>query len=873
MKNYLLIGINIFFIFSTLNSQIISESDVLSEAQKRNISSVEQAVSELNKNGITLSEAEKMANIQGLDLNTFLLNNFGSTSDSNVINIEKDDIVDNIKVDTIIKNKINLNKAQSITSNTSEINKFYGYNIFKNNPFANKDYLVGNIDEGYLLSPGDEIRITVYGDNALNTETKIDLNGNIIFPQLGVFQAAGNSLKTLKSRLKIFLGKFYNGLVLTPQKTFLDVSLTQIRPVTINILGEATTPGPHLVNGLASVLNAIYSAGGIRTTGSLRKIMLYRNNKLIKEFDLYDYITQGNIDSDIRLMTSDIIFIPPRLSSISLEGAVKNPAIYELKESETLEDLINFSGGFPANASVTSIGLSRITPINLRKDDNINDRYLSNINYRNSKDLNLIDGDIVNIYSILSKRSNEVTLEGNANRTGVFSINKFPNLKSLIKEAGKGPGENTYFDKVDIFKQDIDGKKSFQTFNLSSVLNGDINVILDQDDVVRIYSLEEVEGLKKVNISGFGVSDKKVFWRKGFSIFDVLFESTSFEEINFQTKVLRTRLDVDSFDNVSGKYKTYTYSLNNIIELKSTFVKPNDNIRLYSRGVTENIDQKILVFGDVKNPGSIALKKDMVVEDAILNADGFQEYAIQDQVTVVRKLSNLQDNLFSKSIVYKIDLEYLIGNSKYPKTPFYLEDKDVIVVRTPNRENIISTINISGEVKFPGTYSFDSFQKNTNDLISEAGGLTNYANLESTQFFRDNKFLAYNNVSSLRKQKLSPNDQIIIGSILNDVKVSGDGVNFPTNITWQKNKRASYYIKKAGGEKKKIESKIIFRNNGSNKEIKSLFSNPKIYPGDTIKIVKKPKKNKDQSGFSDNFIKIFGFISSALTSILLVTKL
>ena len=97
MKNYLLIGINIFFIFSTLNSQIISESDVLSEAQKRNISSVEQAVSELNKNGITLSEAEKMANIQGLDLNTFLLNNFGSTSDSNVINIEKDDIVDNIK--------------------------------------------------------------------------------------------------------------------------------------------------------------------------------------------------------------------------------------------------------------------------------------------------------------------------------------------------------------------------------------------------------------------------------------------------------------------------------------------------------------------------------------------------------------------------------------------------------------------------------------------------------------------------------------------------------------------------------------------------------------------------------------------------------
>ena len=335
------------------------DQKLLDEVKKRKISSVEEAVYELNRNGISIEQAEEMAQMQGLDLNTFLSNNFGFSQKSKSVSEESlEEVVDTIRViDEYKEATIETNdKKNKETLN----NDFFGYSIFYNNPFATKDYLVGNIDEGYLLSPGDELRITVYGNNALSTESKIDLNGNIIFPDLGVFQAAGNSLKTLKSRLKIFLGKFYNGLVSSPQQAFLDISLTQIRPVSVNVIGEALTPGPHLINGLASVLNALYSAGGVKTSGSLRKILVYRNNKLLKEFDLYNYITQGNIDSDLRLMNSDIIFIPPRISSVSLKGEVKNSAIFELKEGETLNDLINYSGGLESKASIKNINLSRI---------------------------------------------------------------------------------------------------------------------------------------------------------------------------------------------------------------------------------------------------------------------------------------------------------------------------------------------------------------------------------------------------------------------------------------------------------------------------------------------------------------------------------
>ena len=133
-------------------------------------------------------------------------------------------------------------------------NKFFGYSIFETNPFKNKEYLIGNIDEGYILAPGDELKIMVFGNNSLEAVLKIDLNGNISIPNLGVFQAAGNTFKTLKTRLKLFLGKFYIGLLSYPQETFLDISLTQIRPVNVTVLGEVNSPGSHLVNGLITTL-------------------------------------------------------------------------------------------------------------------------------------------------------------------------------------------------------------------------------------------------------------------------------------------------------------------------------------------------------------------------------------------------------------------------------------------------------------------------------------------------------------------------------------------------------------------------------------------------------------------------------------------
>ncbi len=870
MKNTFLL----FFLFSsfTLISQKSKEVLLSNELDKRNITTKAEAIDELNRNGITLSQAQEMARIQGIDLNTFLSNNFGLdfSENQNKSNLGSDI---NDKIEVVIDTIPNKNFTSS-NQVVDEIDKtYFGYEIFENNPFAEKDYLVGNIDEGYLLSPGDELRITVFGNNALNSQNKIDLNGNIIFPNLGVFQAAGNTLKTAKSRLKLFLGKFYNGLVSSPQKTFLDVSLTQIRPVTVNVIGEAKTPGPHLVNGLASVLNAIYSAGGIKTSGSLRKVLLYRNDKLQKEFDLYDYVTQGNIDSDVRLMNSDIIFIPPRLNSVKLEGGVNNESIYELKQGETINDIINFSGGFKPNASMENANLSRIIPFEDRVKGEKYDKYLSTINLNDNMDFELIDGDVLSISTILTKRLNEVTLKGNVNKSGTFSIDAFADLKSLILIAGKGLLPNTYMDKVDIIKENSLGEKSFKTYNLRNILDGTSTINLEQDDVVKIYSLTDVEGEKTINISGFGVDNKTVFWRKNLSMFDIIFESTSFNELEFQSKVLSSRVDLESFNNESGKFLRNVYSLDDVVGLKKTFLSPSDKIILYSKSVTSNINPTITIFGSVNEPKTISLNENMTVEDAILSGGGFEVFAIKDKVDVVRKLTFSKDALFSRTISINVDMDYLLGLTKSPVEPFYLEDNDVVVVRKNNRDDLVATIKINGEVNLPGVYSFPKYGLKLQDYVEYAGGFTDFANLESSKLLRDGKAVTFNSKSDFKSLIVFPGDEITIGSETSNVLVTGTGIYLETFSAWEKNKRSRYYIKKSGGLKERIESKLVIRNNGSSKKISNFFSNPIIYPGDVIVVEQKLPREKSEKTIGDEFVRIFSIVSGALTTILLVTKL
>ena len=832
----------------------------------------QDALNALRAQGVTLEQAQKLALANGLLPDT-------KSSKSNVV--KANDVVTDLKVTAVKKDSIIPPKPAVVVQVEKNTEKYFGYDIFVNNPFGTKDYLLGNIDEGYILAPGDELRITVFGDNNLEFVSKIDLNGNISFPNLGVFFAAGNSFATLKKRVNVFLGKFYSGLLSTPSRTFLDVSLTQIRPVKVSVLGNVNTPGPHLVNGMATVLNALYASGGINTSGTLREVKVYRNNKLIKSIDLYDYITQGNIDQDIRLSNNDVIFVGPRLSSVTLTGNVKKKAIYELKPNESLKDLLKYSGGLSASASLDNMNISRIKPFDNRKQELVFNRFLTTVNYSKYRDNSknnflLTDGDVVLVKGILEKQKNTVSIAGNVYSPGTFALDTYSDLKTLIISGANGLKPKTYLEKIDINSVDEKGVLSYQTFKLSSVLDGEITVTLKENDGVKIYSLEEVEGAKTASISGYGVTPKTVSITENLSLYDLIFQSVSYDELEFQSKVLTSRLDLNRFDSNTGLYSTIQFDFDDTATLKTTFLKAKDKVTLYAKTVTEDLSPTVTIGGQVNNAGEFSLSNNMYLEDLIIKAGGFTKTAVRDYVFVNRLDRDLGTGKYSQVKVNDLDIEYMLGNKDTPSNPFILENYDIVNVVAPIRANFQPVVSVQGEVKFPRNVILETDQITIGSLIESAGGLTNNSNLESSYVERDSLKL-YVSIEKMlldSKTTLQNGDVLFIGSKLNSVTTTG-AVAMPTAFNWEPGKKAKYYIKASGGKKKGgVENKYVLHANGKSEKI-SFFKNPKIYPGSEIVLVQKdqkewPEQFKDSV---DKFVSIFSILTGALTSVLLITRL
>lgn len=853
-----------------------TEAKLLEEAESRNITSQQEALAALSAQGISENQARQLARMRGIDFDSFLATYFSASSATQ--NVETASVLP-VVTELVVDSLPTISLPEGPEKTTSVSSTYFGYEIFDQNPFREKEYLVGNIDEGYIIAPGDVLRIIIFGNNSLEFEAKVDLNGNINIPKYGVFQASGNRFKTVKQRLTTYLGKYFSGLLTQPQNTFIDVSLTQIRPVKVSVLGQVNTPGPHLINGLASVLNALYAAGGVKESGSLREIIVYRNNRKIRTVDVYEYITTGRLKNDLRLTSNDVVFVPNRLNTVALEGTVKNESIYEVKNDEGITDLLAFSGGLLPDVDVQKVNIERITPFEDRPATQVYNRFLTTVDFSALKAKKekfiLKDGDKVTLFPILTEVEQTVTVTGSIRQPGSYAVSTYTNLKDLILKAAKGLAPNTYRQKVDIQREDKTGNYSFQTYNLQAVLEGSVKVSLQERDRVRVYSLEEVAGQKTVRISGFGVeeeTEKVLFWRENLSAFDVIFEATPFETNDFKRQVLTTRLDVRRYNAEAKLFENIALSLEDLSRLKAFMLQPQDQVLLYSRAVIERTNPTVAVVGFVQKADTLGLEKEMVVEDALLKAGGFLENADKNQVVVNREKFDIVTGQLSERYSYTLDQEYLLGLKEAPQNPFYLQDKDIVSVRKAagyqDRKNII----VSGAVVFPGTvvseYELESFEA----VIKKSGGLKESANLKASYILREGKSLAVDLSQVYSKDFLQSGDQVIIAENNGTVETLG-GVENESLFVWAEGKRAKYYLRNSGGKIAKEGGKAyLILSNGKAKRI-SLFKNPTVLPNSKIMVNRKPIKEKHEGKFLDDFTRIFGVITGTLTTILLTQRL
>ena len=864
-----------------------TESQIVNELNNLGINSMFDVNSELARRGMSEADARKMAKVYGINYDQYIDKYIaGDSLGTNRLSNNGSAYFDSLTV-----SELNYSIPLEVTSetlldyDTTNTLPYFGYEIFNNNPFANKDYLIGNIDENYILGPGDEIRIYVWGAHAYQAQVQIDLNGNIALPENGVFFASGYTFSTLKKKLKNFLGKSYSGLGASPQTAFIDVSLTQLRPVSITVLGEANAPGPHLVNGLATVLNALYAAGGIKTSGSLREIKVYRNNKLLKTVDVYNYITTGTLDKDVRLMNNDVVFIPSRQSTLKLTGAIQKNAIYELKDGEGLQQLLDFAGGLLPEASAKNISIHRITPFEQRSEEQVFDRYLSTVNWRKMlserKNFTLFDGDSISINTVLDQVLNQVTISGAVNQPGSYSATAYPDLKSLIQSAAKGIQPRTNTEKVDVFQTDLSGKRSFQSLSLEEVLAGNKNLNLTHNDSIVVYSEKRLGGeepwivyysfMKDTTQAGDSI---RIPWSENFSLYDLVFALNPISDPNFKRQALYSRIDVNRYNPNTGMYNVMPFSLEDLIQKKnSAMLMPFDQVRVYSKEVYKIVNKVVYIKGYVNAPGEFILREDMTVEDLILEAGGFQEFADQKTVIVSSPEYDVDQGKISRSQEIVVNNGYLLGKAEKPNT-YRLQHLDVINVRQIPGYEKMKSITVSGEVRYPGVVTLNNRKQSLNQVLNTVGGLTRFASINASYILRDDERFIIN-LGRVIKDNLSflkDGDEIVIGSNSGDVSVQGSVLNEGLFV-WEQGKRVGNYLNNSGGLDGKIQSIVVELPNGFTKR-KRWYNNPKVLPNSKIYVYAKPEKLKlSNSERWDKISNLMQTLTTTLTTLIMLQTL
>jgi protein involved in polysaccharide export with SLBB domain len=287
-----------------------------------------------------------------------------------------------------------------VASSVGKVLPIYGLNLFTNPPSTFAPVNSIPVTPNYVIGPGDELLIRIWGQILLDGHFTVDRSGAVYIPQVGQVQVAGISFDKITDYLRAQIGRNF--------KNFdVNVNMGQLRSIDVFVVGEAKKPGSYTVSSLSTLVNAVFSSGGPTPGGSLRNIQLKRGQQVVTTFDFYDLLIKGDKSRDVQLLTGDVIYIPPAGPMVAIAGSIPKPALYELKDETTVQDVLAVAGGLATLARHRDLHLERI-----READDT--RSVLDINLdKTGLSTPLADGDILEITPVLDRFSSAVTLRGN----------------------------------------------------------------------------------------------------------------------------------------------------------------------------------------------------------------------------------------------------------------------------------------------------------------------------------------------------------------------------------------------------------------------------------------------------------------------------
>lgn len=592
----------------------------------------------------------------------------------------------------------------------------------------------------YQLGPDDEVIVDLSGFSEETHALKVSPDGFIRLPLYGPVQVNGTTLEAAKVRIRNKIAQS-NPSVANGQ-TQVMISLGKIRSIRVYIVGEVVKPGTYTLPSLAGLFNALYASGGPGENGSFRDVQLVRNNKVIARLDVYDFLMKGYSKADIRLQDNDLIRVGPIKNRVEMKGYVNREGFFEIKQGESLTNLLEYAGGFQSNAYKERIKVERKGS----KQQSVADIPSSLFESFQPK-----NGDIFLIDSILNRYENRVQISGAVFRPGYYALNDNPTVKALVSNA-EGIKEDAFTGRAIIYRLKDDNSQEMISLELDALLTGKIaDIPLKREDKLIIASKLEMMENRYVQITGQVLYPGWYPYAESMKLEDLIVAAGGLKEAAELNRVLVARR-VDDADRKKLETRIADVSLHevdvNLKDKSNYLLKPFDMVTVFAR--PGYLKQKtVFIEGEVLYPGTYALENsrqrisDIVEKSGGLTANSFPEGAIlirrrdnsltgniilENKIRALRKQSKdtadlarlIAEERARNSEVVGIDLNKII-EKKGSKYDLLLNDSDI--VRIPY---LRQTISVSGEILFPARLRFEKGE-GFRSYISKSGGFSSRA--------------------------------------------------------------------------------------------------------------------------------------------------
>ncbi|MGA9060101.1 MAG: SLBB domain-containing protein [Terracidiphilus sp.] len=618
----------------------------------------------------------------------------------------------------------------------------------------------------YVLGPGDNLILNMWGGQSARLERAIDRQGQIALPEAGTVTIAGLTIAQAQGAIQQALGTQF-------QNEHVEISLGRVRMVRVYVVGDVQRPGAYDVSSLSTPLNALYAAGGPTSLGSLRTLKQYRGNQLVREVDLYDFLLHGVLPSMDRLLPGDTILVPPVGPQVSVAGMVRRQAIYELKEQADLKDVLNLAGGVLVSADLKEIRVERVvahehhTMLRVQIPDS------SNGEAAKLPPFQVQDGDSIEVSPILPYNDQVVYLDGHVFKPGPYAwrdgmtVNELVHSYQDVMPEPAGNAEIIRLVPPDLHPETI-------SFNLPDALIGNDPITLQPFDTVRIYGRYDIDP-PRVSIHGEVLRPGDYPMSQGMTVAELVRMAGG-----FRRSAYRQEADLSNYTVQNGQKVLVGYSVVAVQKAldgdksADVLLKPGDVVGIRQLTGWQDIGASITISGEVTFAGTYGIDEGERLSSVLKRVGGFREDAYPQGAVLERVEVRQMEENNRQEMIRRVESSVPSVAAGVSTTP--QDQQNLLQTMRQQQQDVVAALRShpsSGRLVIKISADISKWENTPADVVVRAG------------------------------------DTLTIPKHPDFVLIGGQVFN-ATGIAYRPGKDAGWYLRQAGGATRSGDKKSIF---------------------------------------------------------------